>query len=236
MALTALTSEPSTIHSSLNVCGREARSDMPRRTKEEAQITRSHILDTAELEFQRRGVSRTSLQDIAKAAGLSRGAIYWHFEDKSDLFNAMMNRVTLPLEHEIKRSGDPGLDDPVGQVRSSFLASLRLAVEDPRARRAFEIALHKVEYVEETQAVRERRLTGLRGRVVEVERGLRRAAKLGQLSGRVPARAAALGLHSLIDGLVQNWMLDPEAFDLQRVGRQAIDAYLDGLRADRPAS
>jgi TetR/AcrR family acrAB operon transcriptional repressor len=203
---------------------------VPRRTKEDALATQARILDMAEIEFQRRGVSRTSLLDIARAAGVTRGAVYWHFRDKADLFNAMMNRVTLPLEEEINRSADPALADPLAHVRESFLAALRKTVTDPQARRVFEIALHKVEYVDELQAVRERRLNGLRGRVGHVERGLRRAQRLGQLSTDVGAHAAALGLHSLVDGLIQNWMLDPDAFDLVRTGQQVINAYFAGLQ------
>ena len=71
---------------------------MARRTKEDAMATRHKLLDSAENLFQAQGVSRTSLQDIARRAGATRGAIYWHFKDKADLFNAMMERVTLPLE------------------------------------------------------------------------------------------------------------------------------------------
>ncbi len=209
---------------------------MARRTKAQAQDTRSHILDMAELEFQRHGVSRTSLQEIARAAGVTRGAIYWHFRDKSDLFNAMMNRVALPLEREIARSADPALPDPLGQIRASFMAALRTAVSDPQARRTFEIALHKVEYVDEMQAVRDRRTQGLAERVGQLESGLKRAARLGALGGRVPARAAAMGVHSLLDGLLHNWMLDPEGFDLLKVGRQCIDAYLRGLQHPAPAA
>ena len=204
---------------------------MPRRTKDDARATHARILDMAEIEFQRRGVSRTSLTDIARAAGVTRGAVYWHFRDKADLFNAMMNRVTLPLEQEINRSADPALPDPLAHVRESFLAALRKTVADPQARRVFEIALHKVEYVEELQAVRDRRLNGLRGRVGHVERGLRRAQRQGQLVGEVSPHVAARGLHSLVDGLIQNWMLDPDAFDLVKTGPQVIDAYFGGLQA-----
>ena len=50
-----------------------------RRTKEDAQLTREVLLDAAEVLFAQRGVSRTSLQEIAKAAGMTRGAVYWHF-------------------------------------------------------------------------------------------------------------------------------------------------------------
>lgn len=204
---------------------------MARRTKEEALRTRELILDMAEREFHRRGVSRTSLEQVAAAAGVTRGAVYWHFRNKADLFNAMMNRVTLPLESEILRSGERTLDDPVAQIRGSFLAALRATVDDPQARRVFEIALFKVEHGSALRGVRERRLKGLRGRVENVERGFRRAARLGLWRSRVPARAAALGMQSLIDGLISNWMIEPEAFDLVRVGEQAIDAYLLGLQA-----
>ena len=77
---------------------------MVRRTKEEALETRNLLLDVAERVFNEKGVSRTSLADIAEAAGLTRGAIYWHFKNKSDLFDAMMERVTLPLEQLVELS------------------------------------------------------------------------------------------------------------------------------------
>ncbi|TXC65181.1 TetR family transcriptional regulator [Piscinibacter aquaticus] len=205
---------------------------MARRTKEDAQRTRDRILDMAEREFQRRGVSRTSLEQIATAAGVTRGAIYWHFRNKSDLFNAMMNRVTLPLEAEILRSGERTLDDPVAQIRGSYLAALRATVNDPKARRLFEVALFKVEHGNGLRGVRERRLSGLRNRVANVERGFRRAARLGLLHSALPPRAAAMAMESLVDGLITNWLLEPVSFDLVRVGEQAIDAYLRGLCAD----
>ena len=64
---------------------------MARRTKEDALATRDALLDAAERVFGRRGVARTSLAQIAEEAGLTRGAVYWHFKDKADLFTAMMD-------------------------------------------------------------------------------------------------------------------------------------------------
>src|SRR5882762_8839730 len=124
------------IHTSVNVCSYRyaTRTTMVRRTKEEAQATRNHILDTAEMVFQQHGVSRTTLQQIAAAAGVTRGAIYWHFRDKAELFNAMMERVTLPLEQDVKASDDPMLDEPLEHVRQSFTAALRKTVDDPQGR------------------------------------------------------------------------------------------------------
>jgi TetR/AcrR family acrAB operon transcriptional repressor len=202
---------------------------MVRRTKQDALGTRNLILDTAELVFERRGVSRTSLNEIAQAAGLTRGAIYWHFEDKADLFNAMMQRVVLPMEEAVTRSGSKELADPVEYVRQTFIDALRKTVRDPQVRRVFEIATHKVEYVDELKAVRDRHLAVRNNCMAHVARTITLAMQRGSLKRRVPARAAALGLHALIDGLIQNWMLDPKAFDLVRVGTQVIDTYLAGL-------
>ena len=205
---------------------------MARRTKQEAQATRSHILDTAELVFEQRGVSGTSLHEIAKAAGVTRGAIYWHFEDKADLFNAMMERATMPLEEGGGVCGFEKNDLTLAQMRDGFVAVLRQVVADPQMKRVFGIATHKVEYIGEMDAVRERHLSIRNGCLADVERTLKQAMKRGELSHRMPARAAAVGLHALLDGLLQNWMLDPTGFNLVKVGTQALDAYFAGLSTD----
>jgi len=202
---------------------------MARRTKEEAQATRSHILDTAERVFEQHGVSGTSLHEIAKAAGLTRGAIYWHFEDKADLFNAMMERVTLPLEETDAIGRFKARDITLAQVRTGFVDVLRKMTTDPQLRRVFDIAPHKVEYVGEMNAVRERHLAMRNECVTDMERALRRAARGGALPRGLSARSAALGLLALFDGLLQNWMLDRDAFDLVRVGGPVFDAYLRGM-------
>ena len=98
---------------------------MARRTKADAQATRSALLDAAEQLFQTHGVSRTSLNHIAVAAGTTRGAIYWHFKDKADLFNAMMDRVTLPLEQTLNVTQVEGSSDPVADIRHAMLEALR---------------------------------------------------------------------------------------------------------------
>ena len=207
---------------------------MARRTKDEALATRHAILDAAELLFQQRGVSRTSLQDIAVAAQVTRGAIYWHFKDKADLFNAMMERATMPFEEAgfACGAGCPDDRDPLRFLLERLTRVLKLTVEHEPTRRVFEIATHKVEYVDELLAVRDRHRQNRDECLADIEADLKRAMKLGLIGNKVPARAAAVGLHALVDGLIQNWMLDNEAFDLVRVGRQVTQAYLAGLRAE----
>src|SRR5882757_7288734 len=82
------------LHTYLLVCKeRIRRRPMARRTKAEAEETRQKILDAAERLFFIDGVSRTSLEHIATAAGVTRGAIYWHFKNKLELFEALHERV-----------------------------------------------------------------------------------------------------------------------------------------------
>ena len=201
---------------------------MARRTKQDAQATRDHLLDTAERVFLERGVSRTSLHDLAAAAGVTRGAIYWHFQDKADLFNAMMNRVSLPMEQALDRSADPSVD-PLAQLRALLIGVLEKLVADPQVHRVFEIAMHKVEYVDEMSEVRKRHLAVRNDCMANVTRALSTAMEQRQIAPRMSPADAAIGLHALIDGLIQNWILDPQAFDLRQVGEQVLDAYLRGM-------
>jgi len=203
---------------------------MARRTKADAQATRNSLLDAAEHLFQERGVSRTSLNDIAVAAGTTRGAIYWHFKDKADLFNAMMERVTLPMEQSLQRvSVGAAGGDPVAELREALLEALRVTATDEQARRVFDIAIQKVEYVDELTAVKQRRLQCRCETLTRIAQALELAVTQRDRPLPVPLRAATMGLMSLLEGLLQNWLLAPQAFDLVEVGGQALDTYLAGL-------
>jgi TetR/AcrR family transcriptional regulator, acrAB operon repressor len=202
---------------------------MVRRTKEDALATRHALLDAAEHLFQAHGVSGTSLQDIASAAGATRGAVYWHFKDKADLFNAMMERVTLPLEHALDDAGAAEPADAMQAMRRAILMALKKTETDAQTRRVFEVATHKVEYIETLAPVRERHLRIREDCVGQMKQAILAGAGVRGVRLPVPAEAAARGLHALVDGLIQNWLLDSTAFRLEATGRQALDAYLAGL-------
>jgi len=202
---------------------------MARRTKADAQATRSGLLDAAEQLFQTRGVSRTSLNDIAVAAGTTRGAIYWHFKDKGDLFNAMMERVTLPLEQTLNQSQPGSGSDPVAEMRHAMLEALRLIATDEQTRRVLQIATHQIEYTDELSAVQARHQRVHGECVARNHAALAKAFASLNATPPVPLDCAAHGLQALVEGLVQHWLLDSSAFDLVATGRNALDVYLAGL-------
>ena len=202
---------------------------MARRTKEDALATRNSLLDAAELLFQKQGVSSTSLNDIARQAGTSRGAIYWHFQDKADLFNAMMERVTLPFEQVFENLGKYAGDNPLQGFRTAMHDTLKLIATDERTRRVFEVATHKVEYVDELHAVRLRHLAVCKEFLKQMEYALGLAAEAQKVTLPISLSSAALGLHAMIDGMIQNWLLDAATFDLAAISEKLIDVYLSGL-------
>ncbi len=201
---------------------------MARRTKQDALATREALLDAAEGLFGERGVSRTSLADIARAAGVTRGAVYWHFKDKVDLFNAMMERVTLPLESELAGAAQaPG--DPIDTLLARLYQALQRIATDERTQRVLSIATLMVEHVEDLWPVRERHVRIDRDNVALVAQVFERAAALRGQSLGAPASVLAEGLHAMVHGLVNGWLLAPGRFDLQAIARVAVPAYLQGI-------
>jgi len=203
---------------------------MPRRTKEEAQETRTQLLDTAEVVFREKGVSRTSLADIASAAGLTRGAIYWHFENKADLLVAMSDRATLPLEAMFGSVAEPELVDPLEKLRAGCIEVLRQAEQDQRCRRVFEILNFKCEFVDDLAPTMLRRKECRQGAKAIIESNLKLAIERGQISAETDVRRAAIGLFSYVDGLIINWMMEPDSYSLAEQAGDLVDIFLDGLR------
>ena len=82
---------------------------MVRKTKEEALETRRRILEAATAEFDKRSWKDVTLEDVASAAGVTRGAVYWHFTGKECLFNAVCKATPLRSEDELAQAhlGEP---------------------------------------------------------------------------------------------------------------------------------
>jgi TetR/AcrR family transcriptional regulator, acrAB operon repressor len=203
---------------------------MVRRTKEEALETRNRILDAAERVFFEKGVSRTSLADIAQAAGVTRGAIYWHFAHKGDLFTEMFNRVLLPLDELKAASVNPEEPDPLGRLYEVCVVCLRDTANDARRRRVFDILFLKCEFVEEMGPVMIRHQTNMREGLAKIEGGLRNAVSKGQMPADLDTKLAATMLHAFVGGSLRDMLLLPDAIDFGVHAQRMVDGMFDALR------
>jgi len=214
----------------MNVCQQCPTSGL-RRTKKESERTRQDILAAARKVFARQGVTRTTFEEIAASAGVTRGAIYWHFADKTELFFAMREQVAVPMIDQI----DLALlhadgSDPLAGVERFLRGILRALESDPAARRTFQIMGFKCEYVGKLE--RELGLQRLRCSelVSKLTQTYGRARRAGQLRAGLRPSMAALETCSFVIGLTRLWLLDARGSLLRRVARRLISAHVTGHR------
>ncbi|KAA0971100.1 TetR family transcriptional regulator [Aureimonas fodinaquatilis] len=201
-----------------------------RRTKEEAAQTREAILDAAEEVFFQRGVSQTSLNQIAAAAQVTRGAIYWHFSNKSDLFRAMQDRAHLPQQEYFKAQAFLELEDPLTALLRFTDETFARFVTDERAKRVFTIILLRCEYVGEMEeALCEHRANedSMRTHVFAV---FEYANRLGLLNRRWTPEAATDAFVCIIVGLLVEWLRNSCEFDLRTVGALSMQGLFASLQ------
>ncbi|RMR41793.1 Transcriptional regulator TtgR [Pseudomonas savastanoi pv. glycinea] len=203
---------------------------MVRRTKEEAQITRSQILEAAEQAIYERGVARTTLADVATLAGVTRGAVYWHFNNKADLVQAMLDSLQEPLDEMAQASQSEEEEDALGCMRNLLIHLFHELALDPKTRRINEILFHKCEFTDEMCDFRRQRQDNAIQCHDRITLGLNNAVRQGQLPKDLDTARAAVALFSCVNGIIYQWLLVPDSFSLPAEAEQLVDVCLDMLR------
>ncbi len=214
---------------------------MARKTKQQALETRQHILDVAMRLFSRQGVSATSLAEIAQAAGVTRGAIYWHFKNKSDVFSEIweLSESSIgDLENEY-RAKFPG--DPLSVLREILVYILEATVVEERRRLMMEIIFHKCEFVGEMASVQEAQRNLCLESYERIEYTLNECMQAKLLPANLLTRRVAVLMRAYISGIMENWLFAPHSFDLKKEARDYVNILLEmcqfcpTLRAEPPA-
>jgi len=186
-----------------------------RRTKEDAEKTRQAVLEAALTLFSRDGYSLTTLSRIAREAGFSRGPIYWHFDSKDDLYEAVLSYSQEPLEALVAECRAMG-HTPIEAIDHFIERWLWLLVNDRKYRQSFEILLNKTELTDAMSRTlkRERKLT--RSIIALFQSLIEAAIEHGQLHTKeAPARLGLLG-YTYLMGITQTWLFSPQLFSLKR--------------------
>ena len=202
-----------------------------RRTKQEAEQTRLAIMAAALATFNTRGISSTTLEHIAGAAGVTRGAIYHHFGDKQALLSAIREDVSLPIIDRADFTLLSGGGDALDRVKR-FLLDIYTAVdEDPRTRTAFSVMNFKCEYVGELDSELSeyaRKCERARKQLVEV---YSEAKKRGQLRKGLTPEIAALETTVFLTGLMRLCLLDDRGSCVRKHAVELIEAHVAGRKA-----
>ncbi|HEZ2492778.1 TPA: TetR family transcriptional regulator [Neisseria meningitidis] len=176
-----------------------------RKTKTEALKTKEHLMLAALETFYRKGIARTSLNEIAQAAGVTRGALYWHFKNKEDLFDALFQlRHTLLHFFERLQSND---------IYYKFHNILFLKCEHTEQNAAV-IAIAR-----KHQAIWREKITAVLTEAVENQ----------DLADDLDKETAVIFIKSTLDGLIWRWFSSCERFDLGKTAPRIIGIMMDNL-------
>ena len=96
---------------------------------------RELLLDTAAVEFARLGLGGVSLSDIAAEIGVTKGAVYFHFSSKMELFHACLARLEAQRQAHLDSLPPPDPKNPLDQLRHLLEARLSFGLERPELRR-----------------------------------------------------------------------------------------------------
>ncbi|EKQ3167456.1 acrEF/envCD operon transcriptional regulator [Salmonella enterica] len=204
---------------------------MAKKTKADALKTRQHLIETAIAQFALRGVANTTLNDIADAADVTRGAIYWHFENKTQLFHEVW--LQQPPLRELIQDRLTGCwnDNPLQDLREKFIAALQYIAAVPRQQALMQILYHKCEFhngMISEQAIREK--MGFHHQsLLEV---LQRCMDKKLISGSLDLDVILIILHGSFSGIVKNWLMNPTSYDLYKQAPALVDNVLKMLSPD----
>jgi len=204
---------------------------MVRKTKEDAEITRQRIINAAREAFLQKGVSRTSLEHIASHAGVTRGAVYWHFKNKAELFYAMREQVFLPL---IDRMDDTLLTesdlashaDPLSRIEKSLLDTIKELSQDQATRQTYEVMMAKCEYVDEFADVLQDILNNCNGIVEKYEHAYEKAQKLNLVQTNLTPKELAIDTHLFFSGLLHMWVKDGDGTLFRNRANALIETHI----------
>lgn len=182
--------------------------------------------------FSRQGYAASTLEDIAKEAGVTRGAIYWHFQGKAELYQTLLaegSQKPFQLLDEISSAGY----SPAEALRRLIVRSLEYIEEDEVFQATVELTLFKSEPgIVDTQGEGlAQKYQGATAFAQQLEQILRAGMVSGEFSADLDTQVTALAFNALINGVLLVWLQSSKTFSLKHIAGSLADTYLKGITA-----
>ncbi|HEX8032355.1 MAG TPA: TetR family transcriptional regulator [Ktedonobacterales bacterium] len=202
---------------------------MPR-TKQADPLARRQILAAALDVFSKQGYAGTTLDDITAAANLSKGAIYWYFESKADLFATLLGE-RASIFSEILLDAARGARGPLAALEAMWLRWME-ALETDRGYQAYvRLAYLRVEVADEPSVGLDARRTEERRVQALVTERILAAVAAGELPSELDIEAAVLSFVGTGNGLVRAWLLVPDTFMPRAIAPRIWQLMVAGWRS-----
>ncbi len=202
-----------------------------RRTKKEAEKTREAILESAEAIFLKKGVSKTSLEEIARHAGMTRGAVYWHFKNKSHLINELVSQIYQPVAkvfNEFKTMEGSVIEKLYGLFTNIFYE----LSNNEKTRNIFTILLRRCEYTEELTESEAQSNNLIEEFISHCAELLSEPESAKNLRPEINPNLAAHMLHIMASGVLHDWARNPKQFTTGYDPEHIIKAFFRSIFVD----
>jgi TetR/AcrR family transcriptional regulator, acrAB operon repressor len=199
-----------------------------RRTKEEAVVTRDTLLEAALTLFSTKGYAATSIDDITKVAGLTRGALYYHFQSKADLYNILVEEVSANGVNIVEQAvAEGGTFTEI--LKRIFVRQLTFIENDKKARAVMELALFKTGSHPELQTGRERQIEAGKAMIDGIAQAMQIGVLSGELRNDITPKEMALSFLAFQNGIIYMWFTSPTSFSLKASAETFTSVLLSGL-------
>ena len=204
---------------------------MSRKTKEEAEKTRSRILSSALKLFVKKGYENTTFNDIAAKLNMTKGAIYWHFDSKSDLLSELL-REAMRRFSEILAERMLSREMTYPEIAQMLVESAERIVSDKRRADFFMLMQTGLKWTDANLAAVAKRL--IDERVSGPYQAVVSAVEADLAAGRVLSSASphevASSTIALWDGLIRRKIEGFLETDMIITMQRAFDAFWASIR------
>ena len=200
-----------------------------KRTKIQAEETRKLLLKTAIKLFSEKGYTATRLADIAVISGVTRGAIYWHFGNKFNLYCALVESCFQKFIDRIKNVYK-SQESPITIIEKLIKEYFTSLEDDEEYRAIEEILFFKTEFSEEFLPLKKHYTEILHDQISRITNLIKRGIKIGEINPEIDPKMTAISLLSFIDGIASNWLFDTSIFSPKKDADKLIKIFLYGIR------
>lgn len=201
-----------------------------RKTKTEAQKTRQHLLDAALEVFWRDGVTRASLQAIAQEAGVTRGALYWHFKNKEDLFETLFEQQYADFFAAFNDQTLRDNQDVWTHLQHNLTTMFETLATRESKHKFCNVMFSKCEQTAGNETITELACRYHRLFQKQIAYALQLSREQGRLPENTDIELAAIYLESSLVSLIKIWIDEPERFDLIAKSKRVIAANMRVLQ------
>lgn len=198
-----------------------------RRSKEDAEKTRLEIINAAVKVFNRKGYTASRLEDVAREAGVTRGAIYWHFENKNKLFYELCvhNQSKVAQIIEFVQNHEP---NPIKALKTGLKQILEKLFTDEDFR-VLEELLFKTKVKGEIEWATEEQLQRDKKDIKIVYDLLEKAKTMGLTDKKMDLNLATQIITTFFFGSFALVLTYPHLFSIQNNIDEYVDLFFNGI-------